>query len=68
MFENLTVNITVDELEKLVKEAVEKQFGKTAANITFNMEMRSTGYGMNERDEEVFTGVTVKLVPRRTEF
>lgn len=68
MLENITVDISVEELEKLVKEAVEKQFNKTAGKITFNVTTQTTGYGASERDEKVFTGVTVKLTNRRADY
>jgi hypothetical protein len=68
MLENITVDISVAELEKLVKDAVEKQFGKTAAKITFNFRTVSSGYGHMERDDQVFDGCTVKLVPRSTSY
>jgi superfamily II RNA helicase len=65
MLENISVDISVAELEKLVKEVVEKQFNKTATKVVFTTETRSVGYGISEHDEVVFTGATVKLVPRR---
>jgi hypothetical protein len=67
MLQNITVDISVAELQQLVKDAVEKQFGMVASNITFNMPTQAVGYGLAERDEKVFTGVTVKLTPRDTQ-
>lgn len=61
MFSNISVELSIGELTDLVKQKVRLEMQREVLSVTFNVVTRSMGYGLNERDEKVFTGVSVKL-------
>ena len=52
-----TAKLSQKEIAAILKEYFESK-GMTVDNLTFNMSTICTGYGMSERDEKVFDGVT----------
>jgi len=59
IFNKLTAHLDVEQLRELVKAAAEKESDRPVESITFNVESRCEGYGMNERMVQVFTGATI---------
>ena len=60
---NAMIEVEPSEIEKLVKDYVEKETGRIVKNVTFNVKSICTGYGMAETYEEVFSGCMVNLEP-----
>lgn len=58
---NITANLSETEIATILKDAIELQTGMKVDNISFNVSMRSTGYGMAERDEPYFGGAVVNF-------
>ena len=55
--------MTETELETIVKEAVKAKTGLEVGSVTFNVGIRSVGYGMNEQDVHYFESATVSFKP-----
>jgi hypothetical protein len=67
MFKTITIDISVEELETLMRKAIQAEYpGMIATDVTFKVESRSVGYGVNECDVKTFTGATVKVSPQRS--
>lgn len=56
-----TAKLSKEEIGAFLKEHLESQ-GFSVSNLAFNMKTICTGYGMSERDELVFDGVTFDTI------
>lgn len=64
LFENISAELSVDELKELIKKAAQAEMGRPVTDVVFNTRTVSSGYGMNERDEVVFTGAKITFGPK----
>lgn len=54
-----TINFTPDEIKEILLDYVNGNLGLTVDHVSFDVRTETTGFGMNERDETVFTGASV---------
>jgi hypothetical protein len=64
LLHNTTVDVSPAELEKLVKEAVERQFAPlTVDSVEFELSSEWRGYGQGEHQVWALKGAKVKISP-----
>ncbi len=62
MFKNVTIELSPDELTKMIEEQVKQQY-KCDCKVTFEVQNSYSGYGPNESATPTFKYAKVKLVP-----
>ena len=60
IIENVTITLSENDLQELIKENLEKQGFRIDGKISINMKTQTVGYGPAERDETVFTSITCR--------
>ncbi len=55
-----TVTFSKEDLQTILEEELKRRGFENVGKISANTQIQSTGYGMGERDETVFTGITVE--------
>jgi hypothetical protein len=59
-----TLNVGADWVREAVREKLEREGRYRPLDVEFDLVTRTTGYGMGERDEQVFEGATIQVEPR----
>lgn len=58
---NYTINLTPEQVEKILKEYLSKQIKGTISGIKLTVARRSVGYGMSESQEPYFAGAKIEV-------
>lgn len=64
LFENISAELSVEELKDLIKKAASAEMGRPVTDVKFTSHTETTGFGPGERDEVVFTGAKITFGPK----
>ncbi len=62
-----TVTFTEEDLQSILEKELKRRGFENVGKISVNTQIQSTGYGMGERDEMVFIGITVDATLKKND-